>query len=42
MQLDYEWNNPKAAARLAKAHPGDSLSAIAEEQGVVDGWRKLF
>lgn len=42
VQLDYEWNDPKAAARLAKAHPGDSLSAIAEEQSVVGDWRKLF
>ncbi|MGX1886832.1 hypothetical protein [Streptomyces sp. NPDC055287] len=43
VQLDYEWIDPKATARLAKARPhGDSLSDIANERSLRGAWEKLY
>jgi hypothetical protein len=42
VQLDYEWDDPKAAERMAKARPDDSLASIAKEQDLSGGWDRLY
>ncbi|WP_119582221.1 hypothetical protein [Streptomyces europaeiscabiei] len=42
VQLDYAWDDPKAAERMAKARPADSLASIAHAETMSGGWDRLL